>query len=217
MTTHAEVFTRIYAENAWGGSGKGSDPAAAAPYCRFIEGYIWQHSIRSVLDLGCGDLRVANAIAWGPARYTGIDIVAPPGMWQADIRTCPLPAADLVLCKDVLQHWGNGDITAMLPRLAGYPHVLITGSAEGIRTNTDVETGGFRCVDLAAPPFCWPVTEVLRWHGDEWKTVVRLGDLPQRIEQHVPAGGPVGEDLQAAADAGRPDPPVLMRRRLAVA
>lgn len=169
--SHAGVFSRLYADDGWdGGSGTGSDPDAAAPYCRFIERYVRKHGVRSVLDLGCGDGRVARAIDWGDAAYRGLDVV----MTGDDIRTCPWPAADLILVKDVFQHWPTADIAALLPRLAPYPHVLITNSASGVRTNEDIPAGGFRSLDLAAPPFGWPVRPVLRWLGDEFKTTVRL-------------------------------------------
>jgi hypothetical protein len=169
--SHAEVFGRLYADDGWsGGSGTGSDPDAAAPYCRYIERYLSKHAIGSVLDLGCGDRRIAAAIRWSPAAYRGLDVV----MTGEDIRTCPWPAADLVLIKDVFQHWPNADIQGLLPRLAPYVHVLITNSASGVRTNQDIAAGGFRSVDLAAEPFGWPVRPVLRWLGGEFKLTVRL-------------------------------------------
>ena len=173
--SHAEVFARLYAEDGWaGGSGTGSNPDAAAPFCRFTERYLERHQIRSVLDLGCGDGQIAQAISWGPARYTGIDVVPRHGITAGDIRICPWPAADLVLIKDVLQHWPTADIRALLPRLRQHAHVLVTNSASGIRTNTDIEPGGFRSLDLAAAPFGWPVQPVLRWLGDEFKVTVQL-------------------------------------------
>lgn len=174
--SHAEAFARLYAEDGWeGGSGTGSDPDAAAPYCRFVERYVRKHAVRSVIDLGCGDLRVAQAIDWGDTMWSGIDIVpAGPGVIAGDIRELPWPQVDLVLVKDVLQHWPTADIQALLPRLQPYPHVLITNSASGVRTNEDIPAGGFRSLDLAAPPFSWPVRPVLRWLGDEFKATVKL-------------------------------------------
>jgi Glycosyl transferases group 1 len=173
---HADVFARVYATGAWGaGSGSGSDPRAAEPYCRFVERYIREHEVTSVLDLGCGDGQIARAIDWGAARYQGADTV--PGLGAAitgDIRSCGLPAADLVLVKDVLQHWPNADIEAMRPRLQKYPRVLITNSASGHRINTDIQAGSVRALNLAAPPFRWPVREVFRWQGDEVKSVTEM-------------------------------------------
>ena len=131
-----------------------------------------EHGIKSVLDLGCGDGRLAAAMHW-PGTYTGLDVAADRAH-RDDIRSCPLPPADLVIIKDVLQHWPAADILAFRQRLAGYRHVLITNSAAGVATNADIEAGGFRSLDLAEPPFMWPVTEVFRWEADEPKVTVRL-------------------------------------------
>lgn len=169
MDDHVQVFS---GGPGWGEpgqeSGSGSDPELAMPYLKFLSEYMHEHGIKSVLDLGCGDGRLAAAIRW-PGQYTGLDAAG-----GADIRTCPLPPADLVIIKDVLQHWPVKDILAFRQRLAGYRHVLITGSAAGVRVNEDIAAGGFRSVDLAEPPFMWPVTTLFEWTGDEPKRVVRL-------------------------------------------
>lgn len=169
--SHRDVFTGIYIRGGWGtGSGTGSAPDTAAPYCAFVTGYIRAHQISSVLDLGCGDGRLAAVTDWAGAAYTGLDVATT----GHDIRGCHLPAAGLVLIKDVLQHWATRDIWAFFPRLARYRRVLITNSAAGVRTNLPIATGGFRSLDLAAPPFSWPVREVFRWEGDEIKSVAEL-------------------------------------------
>lgn len=152
----------------WGGnSGPGSCPVNAGPYLRWLELYIRLHRITSVIDLGSGDGRLARATDWGGASYRGLDL-------PDDIRSCALPPADLALCKDVLQHWPTADIQAMRRRLAAYPRVLITNCADPYDTNQDIPMGACRALDLAAPPFRWPVTEVFRWHGDETKSVVEM-------------------------------------------
>lgn len=172
LSTLADDHVRIFGSARWGEpgeqSGSGSDPEVAMPYLKFLSDYMHEHEIKSVLDLGSGDGRLAAAVHW-PGTYTGLDALN-----GDDIRTCPWPDADLVLVKDVFQHWPAADIQALLPRLEAYPHVLITGSAAGVRVNEDIAAGGFRSVDLAAEPFSWPVTEVFRWVGDEEKMTVRL-------------------------------------------
>ena len=158
----------IFLELDWdGGSGPGSDPDKAQPYLKFVSEYIRIHNVRSVLDLGCGDGRLAEATDWRGASYVGLDIKT-----GHDILTCKRPEADLVLVKDVLQHWSNAAIDQIFPRLYGCKHVLITNCCDPFKTNEDITTGYARALDLAAEPFNWPVREVLRWRGDETKAVV---------------------------------------------
>jgi Glycosyl transferases group 1 len=180
---HGRVFHDLYASGKWGqGSGPGSDPSACEPYLRLVSDFLADLEPGSrVLDLGCGDRRLATAIDWandrGPLDYEGLDVVT-----GHDIRTCELPAASLVLIKDVFQHWPNSEIAAMRERLAGYPRVLITNTISedltGRPVNADIAAGQWRAVDLSLPPFSWPVREVLRWElVSEQKNAVLL-ELP---------------------------------------
>ena len=169
------VFTDIYARNVWGGhgSGGGSDPAQAKPYCDFVSRYLINSGIYTVLDIGCGDLRVARAIEWGVVNYIGIEAssgwVAPsllgPRMivlGGTDALTAHLPAADLVLCKEVLQHLSNDQVELLLTRTDHYPRRLFT-SYVGEGTNSDIVTGQSRPVDLTLPPFNRPARTVLTY------------------------------------------------------
>lgn len=160
----------IFRDLEWeGNSGPGSDPDNAAPYLDFVSNYIKDNAVQSVLDLGCGDGRLAGAMNWHGASYTGLDI-----KYGDNVLTCNLPQADLVLMKDVLQHWCNDDIQRMKARLLCYRQVLITNCCDLWRTNEDIPTGYARALNLSLPPFNWPVKEVFRWHGDETKSVVTL-------------------------------------------
>jgi hypothetical protein len=62
-----------------------------------------------------------------------------------------LPAADLLISKDVLQHLSNGLVQKFIRNNLRNKWAILTndrGSA-----NQDVEPGGYRAIDLAAPPF----------------------------------------------------------------
>ncbi len=85
----------------------------------------------------------------------------------ADLTACDLPPADLIICKDVLQHWTNAEVSAFLARLmmdATFRHALVTNCNYGT-PNQDIRTGGWRPLDLTAQPF--HIGEVVfRW-GDQ--------------------------------------------------
>ncbi len=96
--------------------------------------------MRSIVDLGCGDFSVGRQILEGSSvRYTGIDVVPeliehhkstvqhPRASFQcADITNDPLPAADLCLVRQVLQHLSNGEIVRVLANLRNFSQILIS-------------------------------------------------------------------------------------------
>ena len=127
------------------------------------------NGVRSVVDLGCGDWQFSRHMDWSGIDYLGVDVskvvletarqFARPGIaFRAlDAVTEALPRADLLIAKDVLQHWGNADILALLPKLSAYRYALVTNGFlpdEAERTNADMAAGFFyRPVDLQKAPF----------------------------------------------------------------
>lgn len=176
-----EVFTDIYARKVWGDGSGGGSGEQAKPYCKFVEGYVLMSRIIKtdgqliVLDIGCGDLAIAKGIEWGDALYIGVD--SADQSWPAvdlgqrcimrnfDALTKPLPEADLILCKEVLQHLSNEQVQTLLDRTAHYPRRLFTNSTflNGKEVNEDITTGDFRAVDLTLPPFNQPAKTVFTY------------------------------------------------------
>jgi SAM-dependent methyltransferase len=200
-----EVFTEIYAENIWGGrkphadedfpfySGPGSEEKAAHPYADCVNAFIAARGVQTVVDLGCGDFRIGSRIARPPLRYIGIDIVEP--LIKAnqerfandfvefhclDIITGELPAGDLCLLREVLQHLSNAKIATILPKLKAFKWVIITeeqpGPSGSFKPNKDRPHGEESRsiwnsgVVLTAPPFnipnVTPLLEVPLPHGE---------------------------------------------------
>jgi len=176
-----DIFTDLYAPGSmWGdGSGGGSDPKNAAAYVTFLNGFLAALKPATVLDVGCGDGRMAGAINWQGARYIGIDVAQPAldlfrqwsgdmktaawaEWWQADALTDSLPNADLAICKEVMQHIPNAAVWRLLCRLRAFPLVLHC-SVMTNAINGDVETGWCRGVDLSLPPFLLPVETVFQY------------------------------------------------------
>jgi SAM-dependent methyltransferase len=134
-----DVFHQIYAQNTWGGegdgfySGPGSDDLPARVYAEGIRKFIADNGVKSVVDLGCGDFRVAGRIVGEGIDYTGVDVVEPlieqnrssfasssVRFKHLDITNDPLPSGDLCLLREVLQHLSNDQIAQILPKLAQY-------------------------------------------------------------------------------------------------
>jgi SAM-dependent methyltransferase len=159
------VFGRIYAQRSWGtnpdgsaSSGPGSDPAYARPYLTFVRDLLESKKIRSVVDVGCGDGRLAAAIDWTGVRYVGVDCVrevldvARAGLagdnvsfLHLDATRDELPAAEVYLLKDVLQHLDNATVVGILDRLCGVPEVrfiVITNCSDQRVDGQDVPSIG---------------------------------------------------------------------------
>ena len=73
-----EQFTKIYQEERWGkgkGSGSGSRPKFNKDYISFLENFLKDNNIKSVIDYGCGDWQFSQYVDWGNIDYLGLDIV----------------------------------------------------------------------------------------------------------------------------------------------
>ncbi len=188
MPTHSEIFDDIYRNDLWqGGSGAGSREELTRDYRAFLQDFLRHNAIASVVDVGCGDWQFSRHIDWSGIDYTGIDAsavalentraFARPGVrfLHADATRDALPAADLLIAKDVLQHWSNADIHAFLPGLQNYKAALITGSfpqAAMAHVNRDMPAGAnFRPVDLHWPPFDVPGRFVFSFAAGDPKLV----------------------------------------------
>jgi len=184
------TFARIYADNVWGGtpgafySGPGSDGGPAAGYVATVCAFVREAGIRSMVDLGCGDFRVGARLAECGADYTGVDVVPElvarnaaefgrPGVRFEcrDIIADELPAGDLCLIRQVLQHLSNAEIARVLENCRRYPYLIVTehvpDDADGPEPNVDMPHGpGIRLtlnsgVYLDRPPFDVPVARTL--------------------------------------------------------
>jgi len=81
-------FVQIYRRNTWGfGSGHGSLPSVTAPYRFLVEQFVRENRPRSIVDVS---------------------------FEVTDEAFSSLPAADLLLAKDVLQHWSTHDVKRFL-------------------------------------------------------------------------------------------------------
>jgi SAM-dependent methyltransferase len=141
----AEIFGEIYEHNRWGGqqgsfhSGSGSTSEHAQQYSRVINSFVTNHSVRRVVDLGCGDFRVGALLLETGIAYTGVDIVetlirnnsklygSERVQFEClDIIEDELPDGDLCLVRQVLQHLSNQQILNVLRNTEKYPYVIVT-------------------------------------------------------------------------------------------
>ena len=163
----SEVFDKIYRLGIWGGgSGIGSNPNAAKGYMLYLQDFLKNNAIRSVVDVGCGDWQFSRFIDWGDVNYLGIDVVHSViadnlrDFSQVNrqficsdltVETDVQPSGDLLLLKDVLQHLSNQNAAQLLELTSRFKFSLITNAYAP--ENTDCQNGDTRPLDIRQPPF----------------------------------------------------------------
>ena len=196
-----DTFNRIYATGRWatdaagkGTSGSGSTLEITREYRAYIEDFIKKHEVNSLIDAGCGDWSYSSAIDWGDASYLGIDIASDVIVpvrkkhetgkvkFQVGDITEELPAADLLISKDVLQHLSNDLIHKFIKnnlRKGKYKWVILTNDRSS--DNQDIPIGAYRGIDLAAPPFeVKGLVDLPIKFGKETTKITSLLDLTQQ-------------------------------------
>jgi hypothetical protein len=173
-----EIFSEIYRNKSWGGeqedffSGYGSHAFEAVDaYVRAVRPVI---SGAEVVDLGCGDFMVGRHVEPMCSSYIGCDVV--PELIERNKRKFPntefrclditsdlLPAGDVVMVRQVLQHLNNKQILAFLPKLSDFKVLVLTEHLPrgAFKSNMDKPAGagirlhGFPAsgVVLSDPPF----------------------------------------------------------------
>lgn len=143
--TVAETFSEIYEKNVWGGakgefySGEGSTEKYAEKYAETIKKFIADSNIKNVVDLGCGDFRVASKFVSDDFQYTGCDVV--PALVEylnknfanenvnfrrLNIVEDDLPAGELCLIRQVLQHLSNAEVKSILRNTEKFKYLIVT-------------------------------------------------------------------------------------------
>jgi 2-polyprenyl-3-methyl-5-hydroxy-6-metoxy-1,4-benzoquinol methylase len=128
-----EAFTEIYEKNIWGGgSGSGSNMTRNnQKYIDILHGIIKDNELKTICDVGCGDWEFSHNIDFGDASYIGIDCVksvisenqrkygSSKITFQKNlVGPDYIPEGyDLVILKDVIQHWTDEDIMKYLPMI----------------------------------------------------------------------------------------------------
>jgi hypothetical protein len=178
MNNIEEVFTDIYVNRKWDEldksnesvSGNGSTLDYTKRLRQELPELFDTFGIRTVFDAPCGDLNwMSRVLAERPEiNYTGGDIVQPLidelnvkyannnnfKFIKIDIINDPLPAADLMICRDCLFHFSEKNIKSFLNNFVSSDiAALLTTSDTLPEPNRDIATGDYRHLNLFAEPY----------------------------------------------------------------
>jgi len=166
------IFTHIHRSNHWGEPESLSGPGSTVAYTENIRQELprlWEQlGAKIILDAPCGDFNWFSKIPRNLGiQYIGGDIVntlvqenqtkygdPKTTFIPFDIVSSPFPRADFWLCRDCLFHLPVVDVLISLRNYATsqIPY-LCTSHHPECKLNTDIETGGFRQLNLELPPF----------------------------------------------------------------
>lgn len=174
-TTPAAIFGRWYRDE-WADGLPGSTLEYTRHYREFLQEFLRQRMVQSVVDLGCGDWGMMSQLEWTGITCTGIDCVGDlvdRNLQQygaenirfvaADIcdATFAPPPADLAILKDVLQHLPFRMIIDLVEKVRlTCKHLLVINCSTSDEPR-DISVGGFTPLRADRPPLDMFAPEVL--------------------------------------------------------
>ena len=224
-----KIFQNVYKRNLWGNdnnsrfySGIGSRGDSVQVYVHEMSKRLKKHELDlarplTVVDLGCGDFEVGQALLkeMPDMEYIGCDIVPEliahneetygtdkVSFRRLDIVSDPLPHGDVCLVRQVLQHLSNKEILTFLSR-ANYEWIYMTEGQPVIKTGTvnpdksagfdvrfDWKTGRGRGVELDRPPFNMKTVELFKvaTSPQEFVVTARVFPVKTGYRSHDQAG-----------------------------
>jgi hypothetical protein len=140
---HRSIFSKIYEEGFWSSpgipsSGSGSIPSAAAAYVDLVMDFLKKHEIKTVLDIGHGDWSMWEKYKFDDVDYLGVDVYEKVTdqlnnlyktknrkFMSLNVVTEKIPARDVCISKDVLQHLPTKDIIEVLNKIDKFKYLII--------------------------------------------------------------------------------------------
>ncbi|AEQ32808.1 class I SAM-dependent methyltransferase [Megavirus chiliensis] len=161
IETPTEIFTNIYNVGTWGnGSGPGSNPIYNKEYIEVLKRLFDDLEIKSIVDIGCGDWQFSRFIDFGNINYLGLDIV--PHLIEYNnkffgkkniifkyldaINNADLVEnTDMIILKDVVQHWPTKIIIKVLNILkTKTKYILLTNCCHQQDPLQNIKLGEYR-------------------------------------------------------------------------
>jgi len=169
-----QIFSNIYRNNSWADpesvSGRGSTLARTEVIRKALPAMLKDVGAKSLLDAACGDFNWMQHVDLGEIRYLGVDVVAEliacnqrtyrnthRNFVVMDLTKGDVPKTDVILCRDCFIHLSFNHARAVIRNLkrSGSEYLIATTHTH-VSNNTDIESGGWRSVNLQLSPYNFP-------------------------------------------------------------
>lgn len=175
VSTDKEVFTKIYEKKVWGkwsGPEVPKDEQGRHPFIDYLQEFISTHNISTIIDMGCGygellkDLNlpehttylgldiVDSVIAYNKLHYERSNVVYDT---VNDVKDLSKYKGDLLILKDVIQHWSIDKIIYAKDHiLPNFRYAIIVNNIYFPNlgpVNSEIKTGNSRPLNLEISPF----------------------------------------------------------------
>ncbi|MEV0277394.1 class I SAM-dependent methyltransferase [Streptomyces sp. NPDC050610] len=152
-------------------SGNGSNLTQTATLRSELPELIARLGVRTLLDIPCGDFYWMSRLDLGIDSYIGADLVpevvernkrdfARPGreFRVLDITRSPLPRVGMIFSRDCLVHFSDAAVRKALENVkrSGSTYFAATTFTGRTDNAADIETGGWRSLNLCRAPFSLP-------------------------------------------------------------
>lgn len=189
------IFTDIYTNNYWQGTESLAGEQSSLSATRGLRQELlklWDElHITTIVDAGCNDYYWMQTCDMKLRTYIGIDIV--PAMIEKnryhyadaqhyflclDVSTEIVPQADMIICRNVLNHVDVYTACAMLRnfKASGSTFLLLTTHAHN-KVNHDILPGNFFPYNMTLPPFNLPAPLLSIQDGEQELALWLLQDI----------------------------------------
>ena len=187
-----KYFETVYAENLWKNeesvSGEGSTLKCSDMYLLFLKQFVTNNDIKNILDLGCGDFNLMKHFNYEDIKYVGVDLVNELieknniNYGKHNIKFLNRiihnyefeEKYDLIICKDVLQHWSIENVITFLKLIKNYKYCLLINDFENDKYkapvgfkifNADIIDGWYTPIDLSIEPYNVKGEYIFEWQS----------------------------------------------------
>jgi len=187
-----KYFETVYAENLWKNeesvSGEGSTLKCSDMYLLFLKQFVTNNDIKNILDLGCGDFNLMKHFNYEDIKYLGVDLVnelieknnVNYGKHNIKFLNRMIhnyefeEKYDLIICKDVLQHWSIENVIAFLKLIKNYKYCLLINDFKNDKYkapigfkifNADIIDGWYTPIDLSIEPYNVKGEYIFEWQS----------------------------------------------------